>query len=239
MSEEQKPAGSEPAATDTEHHAADGTPAMQAVDAPQSTENGDAEAQRVDAEADAEDVDIDSLVNVVLDSTKVSNHSATVAAESTERMAAAVEKLSKVSHAAHPRSLIALSVPALLMLAMVASVFLISINLGSRFSQADNTLMAIGRRLVDIKGSLETVGKLETALGSARSALQEDREMTRKLAAWAAILAVPTAIAGIYGMNFRFMPELEWEFGYVYVIALMVLSAVGPMLYFRKRGWLK
>ena len=59
-------------------------------------------------------------------------------------------------------------------LAMVASVFLISINLGSRFSQADNTLMAIGRRLVDVKSSLETVGKLETTLGSARSALQAD-----------------------------------------------------------------
>jgi len=183
MSEEQKPAGSEPAATDTEHHAADGTPAMQAVDAPQATEDGDAAAQRVDAEGDAEDVDIDSLVNVVLDSTKVSNHSAAVAAESTERMAAAVEKLSKISTTAHTRSIIALSVTGLLMLAMVLAVFLISINLGSRFSQADTTLMAIGRRLVDIKGSLETVGKVENTLSSARTALQEDREMSRKLEA--------------------------------------------------------
>ncbi|PCO29957.1 CorA family divalent cation transporter, partial [Escherichia coli] len=40
-------------------------------------------------------------------------------------------------------------------------------------------------------------------------------------------LLPPTLIASVYGMNFRFMPELEWEFGYVYVIALMVLSAVG------------
>jgi uncharacterized coiled-coil protein SlyX len=156
---------------------------MQAVDAPQASEDGDAAAQRVDAEGDAEDVDIDSLVNVVLDSTKVSNHSAAVAAESTERMAAAVEKLSKISTTAHTRSIIALSVTALLMLAMVLAVFLISINLGSRFSQADTTLMAIGRRLVDIKGSLETVGKVENTLSSARTALQEDREMTRKLEA--------------------------------------------------------
>ncbi|MGW8419837.1 MULTISPECIES: magnesium/cobalt transporter CorA [Comamonas] len=52
-------------------------------------------------------------------------------------------------------------------------------------------------------------------------------------------LLPPTLIASVYGMNFRFMPELEWEFGYGYVIALMILSAVGPMLYFRKRGWLK
>ena len=52
-------------------------------------------------------------------------------------------------------------------------------------------------------------------------------------------LLPPTLIASVYGMNFRFMPELEWEFGYGYVVGLMILSAVGPMLYFRKRGWLK
>ena len=40
-------------------------------------------------------------------------------------------------------------------------------------------------------------------------------------------------------MNFRFMPELEWKYGYVYVLLLMVASAVGPMMYFRRRGWLK
>ena len=51
-------------------------------------------------------------------------------------------------------------------------------------------------------------------------------------------LLPPTLVASVYGMNFKFMPELEWEFGYGYVIGLMVLSAVVPMLYFRKRGWL-
>ncbi len=52
-------------------------------------------------------------------------------------------------------------------------------------------------------------------------------------------LLPPTLIASVYGMNFRFMPELEWKYGYVYVILLMVASAVGPMMYFRRRGWLK
>ena len=52
-------------------------------------------------------------------------------------------------------------------------------------------------------------------------------------------LLPPTLIASIYGMNFKFMPELDWELGYPYVLALMVASAVGPMLYSRKRGWLK
>ena len=52
-------------------------------------------------------------------------------------------------------------------------------------------------------------------------------------------LLPPTLIASIYGMNFKYMPELDWSLGYPYVLTLMVASAVGPMWYFRKRGWLK
>jgi magnesium transporter len=46
-------------------------------------------------------------------------------------------------------------------------------------------------------------------------------------------------IASIYGMNFKFMPELDWSLGYPYAIGLMLCSALVPMWYFRKRGWLK
>ncbi|MDF1486031.1 magnesium/cobalt transporter CorA [Ramlibacter sp. H39-3-26] len=52
-------------------------------------------------------------------------------------------------------------------------------------------------------------------------------------------LLPPTLIASIYGMNFKTMPELDWAWGYPYVLALMVASALGPMWYFRRRGWLK
>jgi magnesium transporter len=52
-------------------------------------------------------------------------------------------------------------------------------------------------------------------------------------------LLPPTLVASSYGMNFRFMPELEWPFGYPFAIGLMVISAVIPMMYFRKRGWLR
>jgi magnesium transporter len=51
-------------------------------------------------------------------------------------------------------------------------------------------------------------------------------------------LLPPTLIASIYGMNFKFMPELDWSWGYPYALALMVGSALVPMWYFRKRGWL-
>jgi magnesium transporter len=62
--------------------------------------------------------------------------------------------------------------------------------------------------------------------------------ITRKLAAWAAILAVPTAIAGIYGMNFEHMPELKWTYGYFLVIG--VIAAICGTLYwlFRRNGWI-
>jgi magnesium transporter len=52
-------------------------------------------------------------------------------------------------------------------------------------------------------------------------------------------LLPPTLIASIYGMNFRFMPELDWAGGYPMALGLMVASALVPMWYFRKRGWLK
>jgi magnesium transporter len=52
-------------------------------------------------------------------------------------------------------------------------------------------------------------------------------------------LLPPTLIASSYGMNFKFMPELDWSLGYPYALALMVASALVPMWYFRRRGWLK
>jgi magnesium transporter len=52
-------------------------------------------------------------------------------------------------------------------------------------------------------------------------------------------LLPPTLIASLYGMNFKYMPELDWALGYPYALAVMVGSAVIPMIYFRKRGWLK
>lgn len=48
----------------------------------------------------------------------------------------------------------------------------------------------------------------------------------------------PTLVASVYGMNFNIMPELQWEWGYPFAIALMVLSGVVPLVYFRRKGWL-
>ena len=63
-------------------------------------------------------------------------------------------------------------------------------------------------------------------------------EVTRKLAAGAALVAVPTLIAGIYGMNFRNMPELNWIFGYPLALAIMVGVDIYLLRRFQKAGWL-
>jgi magnesium transporter len=66
----------------------------------------------------------------------------------------------------------------------------------------------------------------------------EESEVTKRLAAWAAIFAVSTALAGIWGMNFEVMPELKWTYGYP--MALGIIGAIAGFLYwrFRRRGWL-
>jgi magnesium transporter len=60
----------------------------------------------------------------------------------------------------------------------------------------------------------------------------------RKIAAWAAIAAVWTSIAGVYGMNFRYMPELDWRYGYFAVVALMAVISLLLYRAFRRSGWL-
>ena len=66
----------------------------------------------------------------------------------------------------------------------------------------------------------------------------QQTEITRRLAAWAAILAVPTAIAGIYGMNFEHMPELKWAYGYYLVIGIIIAICATLYVQFRRNDWL-
>ncbi|EJL33144.1 Mg2+/Co2+ transporter [Caulobacter sp. AP07] len=108
----------------------------------------------------------------------------------------------------------------------------------------DNDVRPYFRDVLDHVQRIEAmVGALReviTSVFEAASLLEQQRQsaITRKLAAWAAILAVPTAIAGIYGMNFEHMPELRWTLGYPAV--LVTITAVCGYLYvrFKKNGWL-
>ncbi|MFN2399073.1 MAG: magnesium/cobalt transporter CorA [Gemmatimonadaceae bacterium] len=80
---------------------------------------------------------------------------------------------------------------------------------------------------------------LTTALEANLSLISvSQNEDTKRLAAWAAIIAVPTAIAGIYGMNFTFMPELGWRFGYALAVGIMLSMCTGLYVGFKRSGWL-
>jgi magnesium transporter len=63
-------------------------------------------------------------------------------------------------------------------------------------------------------------------------------DQTKKISAWAAIVVVPTLIASIYGMNFDYMPELHWRYGYLLALTLMVLIAFALYRNFKRAGWL-
>lgn len=60
----------------------------------------------------------------------------------------------------------------------------------------------------------------------------------KKLTAWAAIILVPALIAGVYGMNFKNMPELYWEYGYFFALGIMLFSLIFLILYFKKKDYI-
>ena len=94
----------------------------------------------------------------------------------------------------------------------------------------------VRRALARVDGLRDTL----TSIVETASFLEQHRQgdMTRQLAAYAAILAVPTAIAGIYGMNFDYMPELHHKWGYPAVWAVILAVCGGLWLRFRRIGWL-
>jgi magnesium transporter len=98
----------------------------------------------------------------------------------------------------------------------------------------------VGDHLVRVHEQLEGLRDLLTSVLTANLTqvsvqLNED---VRKISAVVAIIAVPTMIAGIYGMNFEHMPELRWSFGYPLVLAVMVAICFALYRYFKRAGWL-
>jgi magnesium transporter len=80
---------------------------------------------------------------------------------------------------------------------------------------------------------------LTTALEAHLSLMSHaQNEHMKRITAWAAMIAVPTMIAGIYGMNFKHMPELNWDYGYHLSIVVMAAACVGLYVGFKRSGWL-
>lgn len=115
------------------------------------------------------------------------------------------------------------------------------LNTQARFKKdAKVRLKTLSRDIVSITEHANFVANKVTFLLDATLGMinLEQNNIIKIFSVAAAAFLPPTLIASIYGMNFKFMPELNWEYGYPLAISLMVLSAVGPLLYFKRKGWL-
>jgi magnesium transporter len=121
-----------------------------------------------------------------------------------------------------------------------AMIVLLRRDLGLFSRESQRYLQDIYDHMIRVVESVEDYQDLASGALEASLAVISNRVGTvaRNLGAYAAIFAVVTMISGIYGMNFEHMPELAWEFGYAWALALMVVSATGLWVYFKRKDWL-
>jgi magnesium transporter len=106
-------------------------------------------------------------------------------------------------------------------------------DLQTYFRDVHDHLLRLNGRIDGFRDLLSSA--LQANLTQAAVRQNED---VRKISAWVAIIAVPTGIAAVYGMNFEFMPELEWRYGYPAVMSVIVIACVLLYWRFRRSGWL-
>ena len=91
--------------------------------------------------------------------------------------------------------------------------------------------------LTDYQGHL--AGKVQFLLDATLGFINiEQNEIVKTLTIASVVGIPPVLVAGIYGMNFRVMPELHWTLGYPFGLALIVLSGLVPLWWFKRRGWM-
>ena len=118
---------------------------------------------------------LDALVTVVLDSAGVANRSASIAASSTESLLTAVGYLGKVTERARMGAAIVLGAAALSIVAAAGALFAVSVQLGSRLTQTNATLLAVGKRAVQMNTGIENLGRIETVLAEVAKKPETDR----------------------------------------------------------------
>jgi magnesium transporter len=101
------------------------------------------------------------------------------------------------------------------------------------FRDVSDHLARVTEQIAAFDGLLDSV--LQAHLAQVTVAQNEDM---RKITAWAAIVAVPTMVCGVYGMNFEHMPELRWTYGYPLVLGVIAVACFGIHRTFRRNGWL-
>src|SRR4029453_5676494 len=107
-------------------------------------------------------------------------------------------------------------------------------GLGEYFRDVHDHMIRINHSIDAARDTIATAIQVNLAMVQVA-----ESEVTKRLAAYAALVAVPTMIVGVYGMNFEHIPELKWGFGYPLVMAL--IGAIDGVLFyrFRKAGWLE
>jgi len=106
-------------------------------------------------------------------------------------------------------------------------------GLGEYFRDVYDHLVRLNQSIDSERDTVNTAIQVNVAMIT-----YGETEVTKRLAAWAALIAVPTFIASLYGMNFKNMPELDWSFGYPLVLAVMAGFDLYFWYRFRKAGWL-
>jgi magnesium transporter len=101
------------------------------------------------------------------------------------------------------------------------------------FRDVQDHLYRIGGRLDTIRDTINTAIQVTLSMVTI-----DESEVNKRLAAWAAIFAIVTAFAGVWGMNFEFMPELHWKYGYPFALSVMVGVCLYLYRRFKKSGWL-
>jgi len=103
----------------------------------------------------------------------------------------------------------------------------------SYFRDVDDHLVTVSERVTGFDELLTTLVNAVLA----KITMRQNNDM-RKITAYAAMISVPTMIAGIYGMNFAHMPELDWVLGYPLAVAGMAVTSLVLYLAFKRKGWL-
>jgi magnesium transporter len=117
-----------------------------------------------------------------------------------------------------------------------------SATLSTGFEKGANRerLKLIGRDIHSLEAHLDFLsGKIDFLLEATLGLISvEQNEVIRVLTVVATFFFPPTLIATIYGMNFKIMPELDWMFGYPLALLAMIVSALIPYIYFKRKGWM-
>lgn len=101
------------------------------------------------------------------------------------------------------------------------------------FRDVQDHVTRVAEHLAELDALLDSVLNANVA----QVGMRQNEDM-RKISSWVAIVAVPTMVAGIYGMNFEYMPELEWRLGYPAALGVMAVACLTLYRLFKNRGWL-